>query len=57
MRFDEVRVLGGRKLPTRLVLTPADEPGQTTEMRYVEAQFDLPLPDDIFSLSRLERAP
>jgi hypothetical protein len=55
MRFDEVGVLGGRKLPTHVVLTPTDEPGQKTEMRYLEAQFDLPLPDDVFSLSRLEQ--
>ncbi len=26
-------------------------------MRYLEVQFDVPLPDDTFSLSRLERGP
>jgi Ca2+-transporting ATPase len=56
LRFDEVGLLGGRRLPTHLVLTPADNPEQRTEMRYLEAQFDLALPDDTFSLSRLERA-
>jgi outer membrane lipoprotein-sorting protein len=56
MRFDEVRVLGGRRLPAHMVLTPADVEGQRTEMRYLELQFDVPVPDDTFSLSRLERS-
>jgi hypothetical protein len=55
MTFDELRVLGGRRLPTHWSLVPADTEGQRTEMRYLDAQFDAPLPDDVFSLSRLER--
>ncbi len=54
--FDEVKVLGGRRLPAHMTLTPTDTEGQRTEMRYLEAQFDLPIPDDTFSLSRLEQA-
>ena len=56
MRFGEVRVLGGRRLPTRIALVPADKEGETTEMRYLEASFDVALPADTFSLSRLEQA-
>ena len=56
MRFDEIRLLGGRRLPTHLVLTPTDSEGQRTEMRYLDAQFDVPIADDMFSLSRLEQA-
>ncbi len=55
LRFDEVRVLGGRRLPARLVLTPEGGEGRRTEMRYLEASFDVPIPDDVFSLSRLEQ--
>jgi outer membrane lipoprotein-sorting protein len=55
MRFDEVRTLGGRRVPARLVLTPSDVEGQRTEMRYLELQFDVRIPDDTFSLSRLEQ--
>lgn len=54
--FDEVKVLGGRRLPAHLTLTPTDVEGQRTEMRYLDVQFDIALPDDTFSLSRLERA-
>lgn len=55
MRFDDVRSLGGRRLPVHMVMTPADPTGQRTEMRYLEAQFDVALPADTFSLARLER--
>ena len=55
MRFDEVAVLGGRRLPTRLLLLPFDAEGQSTELRYLDIEFDVALPDDTFSLSRLEQ--
>lgn len=55
LKFEEVKTLGGRRLPSRIVLTPAETPDQRTEMRYLDVQFDLPLPDDTFSLSRLEQ--
>jgi outer membrane lipoprotein-sorting protein len=56
MGFDEVKMLGGRRLPAHMTLTPTDVPGQRTEMRYLEAQFDMAIPEDTFSLSRLERS-
>lgn len=55
MTFDEVKELGGRRLPTRMAMTPADTEGQQTELRYLELQFDVEVPDETFSLSRLER--
>jgi hypothetical protein len=55
MRFDEVKVLGGRRLPAHMLLQPADEPANRTEMRYLEVAFDVKVPDDTFSLSRLEQ--
>jgi outer membrane lipoprotein-sorting protein len=55
MRFDEVATLGGRRLPAHLALIPADNVEQRTDMRYLELAFDMALPDETFSLSRLER--
>ncbi len=55
LTFDDVKVLGGRRLPVHLRLTPADGEGQRTELRYLEIEFDVPIGDDMFSLSRLER--
>lgn len=55
MRYDEVETMGGRRLPTHFDLTPTDEPGKRTELRYLDIVFDVKLPNDIFSLSRLEQ--
>ena len=55
MKFDEVKVLGGRRLPAHMTLTPADVEGQRTEMRYLDVRFDVRVPDETFSLSRLEQ--
>ena len=55
MMFDDIRTLSGRRLPVHLVLTPTDVGGQRTEMRYLDMQFNAHIPDDTFSLSRLER--
>lgn len=55
MKFDEVRVLGRRRLPVHLVLTPTDIEGQRTELRYLDIQFDVALGDETFSLKRLEQ--
>ena len=55
MVFDEIKVFSGRRLPAHMVLTPTGVEGQRTEMRYLDIQFDVPIPDETFSLSRLER--
>lgn len=55
LSFDEVKRLGGRTLPAHLTLVPTDSISQRTEMRYLDIQFDMPLSDDMFSLSRLEQ--
>ena len=55
MRFDEVKKLGGRTLPAHIVLTPSDQEGQRTELRYLEVRFDVPVGDETFSLSQLEQ--
>lgn len=55
MRFTDVRVMGGRRIPTRMLLETVDQPGHMTELRYLEMKFDVQLADNLFSLSQLER--
>jgi outer membrane lipoprotein-sorting protein len=55
MTFSEVRKMQDRLLPTATRIVPADKPEEFTEIRYQEIQFDLALPDDLFSLRSLER--
>jgi outer membrane lipoprotein-sorting protein len=56
--WDEVRGFGERTLPARMVLTPHDEKkrGHRTEMRYLDIDFDVDVPESTFSLARLERS-
>ncbi len=55
MRFGDVKVLGGRRIPTLISIVPEREEGRRTEFRYLDVEFDVELSDDMFSLSRLER--
>jgi outer membrane lipoprotein-sorting protein len=55
MRFDQVRTMGGRRIPTRVTVTPVDKQGHRTVMRYLEMQFNANVPESTFSLQRLER--
>jgi outer membrane lipoprotein-sorting protein len=55
MRFGEVKVLGGRRVPTLITIVPEREEGRMTAFRYLDVEFDVRLSDDTFSLSNLER--
>ena len=55
MSFSDVRALGGRTLPTRMVLQPLLEQGHRTELTYSEMEFDVALADDLFTLTSLRR--
>ncbi len=49
----EIKTLGGRLMPTRLEMIPADKPGQKTVFTYRSAVFNQPIPDDTFTLRHL----
>lgn len=53
--LSDVKILGGRRVPSKLVCVPAQKPGQKTTLVYHDLQFDLPLKDDFFSYQRLQR--
>jgi outer membrane lipoprotein-sorting protein len=55
MKFLDVKKMGGKQIPTLLQLDSVDQPGHQTEMRYLEMKFDVPISDDFFSLSNLEK--
>ncbi|UCF32078.1 MAG: outer membrane lipoprotein-sorting protein [bacterium] len=55
MTFTEVKVLGGRRLPSLLVLIPADKPEEKTVIRYSAMEFGLGLKEDFFSIRNLSR--
>jgi outer membrane lipoprotein-sorting protein len=55
MTFTEVKILGGRRLPSQLILTPADKPEERTVIRYSAMEFGLGLKEDFFSIRNLSR--
>ena len=55
MTWDEVKEMGGRRIPTRMTLIPQDKKGYKTIMVYKSIQFNVNVPDSTFSLTRLER--
>ena len=53
MTFFDYRQLGGRLVPATMRVVPEDKPGEYTEVRYSELEFDVNLDEEFFSLRRL----
>jgi len=54
--LSDVKIMGGRRVPSRLECVPAQKKGQRTTLQYLELEFDLPLKDEFFSYQRLQKA-
>jgi outer membrane lipoprotein-sorting protein len=55
MRYEDVREIDGRRIPSRMVIVPHDREGHRTELRYLSMDFDADVPESTFSLTELER--
>jgi len=55
MTFEDVKALGGRKLPARTKMVPQDKPNEFTEFVVHEIEFDVKLKDSMFSLRNLQK--
>ena len=51
----DVQKMGGRTLPARMVLLPADETGHKTIMEYQSIEFDTKFEDRFFSTQNMKR--
>lgn len=47
--------MGGRILPTRLEMIPADNPKQKTVIEYLNQEFNIGLEEDFFSMQNMKR--
>ncbi|MBN2493706.1 MAG: outer membrane lipoprotein-sorting protein [Deltaproteobacteria bacterium] len=54
MTFSGEKLFGERSLPSVMKLVPEDKPGESTEVRYEDVEFDVGLPDSKFSLRSLQ---
>ena len=55
MLYKDVRILGGRRIPAVMELVPMHKEGNKTVIRFLEAEFDIPLPSDTFTLRNLQK--
>ncbi|MFT7235518.1 MAG: hypothetical protein ACI9QV_001097 [Methylophagaceae bacterium] len=55
IRFTDIQLLGGRKRPAVLRVTPQDKPEEYTEFIYEELSLNVELKDNLFSLSSLKK--
>lgn len=55
MSFNQIERLGGRKLPTRWTMHNVAEEGHSTTIEILSMEFDINIPDRIFSFRELER--
>ena len=53
--FGDVKIMDGRKIPTVMTLTPINKPGNKTVIRYMDAEFNLPLDKGTFTLRNLQK--
>jgi hypothetical protein len=55
LTFSDYKTLGGRLIPTRLLMRPADKPGEETIVVYDDIVFDAPITDGTFAVNNLPR--
>jgi outer membrane lipoprotein-sorting protein len=55
LTLNEIRNIGGRVLPTRLEMIPAENPRQKTVIEYSNLEFDIGLSEDFFSMQNMKR--
>jgi outer membrane lipoprotein-sorting protein len=55
MSFSDVQMIGGRPVPMKMRMVPADAKGEFTEIVYDRLRFDVDLPDSIFTLQSIRR--
>ena len=54
LKFSNIQVLGGKKIPLQMKMVPTDEPEESTAILWEKIAFDLAIKDDFFSLRKLQ---
>ncbi|MFQ5581967.1 MAG: outer membrane lipoprotein-sorting protein [Mariprofundaceae bacterium] len=55
LQFEDVRELGGRRIPSRWVMRPLDNPDKQTVLQLEAVQFDPPIADSVFTRANMKR--
>ena len=54
LTFSDFKTMGGRLVPAKMVVQPADKPDEHTAVTYLDLEFDVSLQPSFFSLRRLQ---
>ena len=55
MVMSDLKMMGGKLLPAKMEMIPADEPENRTIIEYIDMQFDIGVTEDFFSLQNTKR--
>jgi len=55
MDMSDIKDLGGRLLPTKITITPEEEPDNQTIIEYISMKFDTDIDDAIFTVQHMKR--
>ncbi len=55
MILSDIREMGGRLIPTRMDMIPAEHPENSTVILYKDIQFDIGILEDFFSIQKMKR--
>lgn len=55
MKLSEIKMMGGRPIPTLMEMIPLGKPNQKTVLKYHSAEFDKPIEDSFFSERNMKR--
>jgi len=55
MEFSDIRDFNGKKMPAIMTMIPLNKTGHKTVIEYVEAEFDIELGDNVFTLRNLQK--
>ena len=55
LEFTNIQMMDGKMIPTLMSMIPADEPYESTTVKWEEIQFSVAIDDDFFSLRQLQQ--
>ena len=57
MTASDFTTFDGRHIPARMTIVPEDKPGHKTIVEYVNLEFDIPIPDQVFTIQHMKNLP
>ncbi len=55
LEFENIKMMNGKMIPTQMNMIPADEPDESTIVRWEEIQFGIAIDNEFFSLRELQQ--